>query len=170
MGLQVKDESKRVLQFFLRYPMKPGQRNTIKLDIIDLSTASNQYSRQYLADIDRYAICQSQATMFSHKLVALMDRYERFGSIAGRDIYDIHYFFVNGFSYDSKVLSERTGLKASVYLEKLLTFIEKKVNMRNIDEDLNVLLPPEKFKAIRQSLKTEVLILLKDETNRLRGV
>ena len=46
--------------------------------------------------------------MFAHKLVAVMDRFKKTGSIAGRDIYDIHYFFMNGFEYDADVIKERT--------------------------------------------------------------
>jgi len=74
-----------------------------------------------------------------------MDRYKIHNTIAGRDIYDIHYFFVHGFSYHAPVIRERTGLTTREYLEELIGFIQKFVNQTIINEDLNTLLPPSGF-------------------------
>lgn len=49
LNLTVKDESQKALQFFLKYPAPLGQRNTIKLDIIDNRLKSNKYAVQYLS-------------------------------------------------------------------------------------------------------------------------
>jgi len=49
----------------------------------------------------------------------------------------------------------------------LVELIEKKVTQTVINEDLNTLLPPEKFRMIRKSLKAEVLAMLKSEIDRL---
>jgi hypothetical protein len=104
--------------------------------------------------------------MFAHKLVAVLDRFEKTGGIAGRDIYDIHHFFMNGFDYNSEVIAERTKMLVRDYLVKLTDFIEKKVTDKIISEDLSTLLPYAEFTKIRKVLKREVLTLLKDEISR----
>jgi len=47
-------------------------------------------------------------------------------AIAGRDIYDIHFFFINSFKYSKQVIVERTGLNIKDYFIKLKDFVEKK--------------------------------------------
>lgn len=168
LNLEIKDEFKAALQFFLKYPTRAGQRNTIKLDIIDNQYTSSQYQTQYLEEIDRYAQCQTMETMFAHKLCALLDRFEKNKSIAGRDIYDLHYFFSQGYQYSKAVIQERAGKEVKDFLKQVYDFVEKKVSQKVIDQDLNVLLTPEKFTFIREKLKKELLVFLKDEIKRLR--
>ncbi len=100
--------------------------------------------------------------MFANKLVALLDRYEKNKTIAGRDIYDIHYFFMNGYKYDTSIIEERRKVDTQVFFDELISFIEKKITNTIIDQDLNMLLPPQKFKQIRKVLKKEVLMFLKN--------
>lgn len=74
--------------------------------------------------------------------------------IAGRDLYNIHHFFLMGGNrYLPEVIVERTGKKSAVYIKELIGFIKKKINDKIITEDLNFLLPPEKFKLIKRVLK-----------------
>jgi len=167
LDLKIKDESKNVLQFFLKYPTPDKKRNTIKLDIINTAIKSNKYSPQYLTEIDRYMNCQTIETMFGHKLVAVTDRFKKNKSIAARDIYDIHYFFLHGFEYNQEVIKQRTGIKPKDYLKKLHEFIEKNMTQTIINQDLNTLLEKKKFNLIRKNLKPEVLMLIKDEINRI---
>ena len=65
--------------------------------------------------------------MFAHKLVALIDRYEKNGTIAGRDMYDIHHFFQKGYSYSHEIIQERRKSDVSIFLKQLI-FLE-------LDED-----------------------------------
>jgi len=82
-------------------------------------------------------------------------------------LYDIHQFFSQGFSYNKEVIEERRGVKTKVYFRQLVDFIETKVTQNIMSEDLNYLLPPFRFSQIRKTLKTEVLMFLKDEIKRL---
>jgi len=94
LGLKIKDESAKVPQFFLKYPTnKTNARNTLKVDITFPAPLSNKYEAVRSNDIERIVICQDVSTMFANKLVAIIDRFVRHGSLAGRDIYDIHHFF-----------------------------------------------------------------------------
>lgn len=163
LGFIRKDISKVTVQDVLKYEAPQGVRNTLKLDAIGYSLSSSEYLPVYLADIDRYMLCQTIETMFAHKLVAVLDRYSKHESIAGRDIYDIHYFFTHQYTYTRAVIEDRTKVRVREYLAKLLGFIQEHVTQRTLNEDLNTLLPQEKYENIRKSLKIEVIAMLKAE-------
>jgi len=97
----------------------------------------------------------------------LYDRYQSNGSIAGRDLYDIHHYLQLGFKINTTVIEERTGREVNDYLMILLYFIENQINQKIIDQDLNFLLDYKKFKAIRQTLKTETIALLRDRSDQM---
>jgi hypothetical protein len=104
--------------------------------------------------------------MFANKLVAVKERYAQHRSIAGRDIYDIHHFFIQGYAYRGEVIRERTGLEPGQYLAVLKAFIQKHVTLTTINEDLNSLLPERQFQQVRKILIPETLSLLEREINR----
>ncbi len=163
LDLKISQKSNKSLFYLLKYSTKFGSRNTIKLSLIDTALKSNTYSSYYLAEIDRFAFCQTPDTMFANKLVAVIDRYRKHKMIAGRDIYDIHHFFLSGFHYNQAVIKERTAKKPTDYFKDLIKFIDTKVTDRIISEDLSFLLTHEKFKLIRKVLKRETLMFLKNE-------
>lgn len=167
LGLTIKEKSQRVPQYFLKYPARAEERNTIKIDATMPPPQANKYEPVELKEIDRIVMCQTVETMFANKLVALIDRYERNNSIAGRDIYDIHHFFMNGFNYDKEIIKERRSSEAKVFFIELKKFIEAKITQTIIEQDINTLLSYDKFKKIRQSLKKETLMFLDDEIKRL---
>lgn len=170
LGLFVKDKSKNGIQYFLRYEDSGSDRKILKIDASFPLFHANKYTPMRFLEIDRILICQTRETMFSHKLVAVMDRFNKTGNIAGRDIYDIHYFFMNGFEYDIGVIEERTGKSTKDFFSELVNFIDQKVTEKIISEDLNSLLPHDKFVIVRPILKREVLRLIKDEMKRLESV
>lgn len=157
IGLIIDQESKTQLQFFLKYKTHIGDRNTLKVEIIDNKVKSNIYDTLYFKEIDRFMQCQTIESMFSNKLVALTDRFEKHGSIATRDVYDINYFFNQGFSFVSEIIEERTGLKVKEYLIKLQDFIKANISQKLIIEDLNYLLDSDQLKSARKYLLLEVV-------------
>jgi predicted nucleotidyltransferase component of viral defense system len=163
LDLTVAEELDNALMFRVRYPSEPGKRNNLKVSVSSLVVRANKHQVQYLPEIDRMMTCQTVGTMFANKLVAVTDRYELHGTVAGRDIYDIHHFFVHGYSYNSQVILERTGLEAKEYFGKLSDFIKTHVTQTIINEDLNTLLPYEQFQQIRKVLIPETLALLEKE-------
>jgi predicted nucleotidyltransferase component of viral defense system len=163
LDLTVMEELDRALMFRLRYPSEPGKRSTLKVSANSLVVTANKYQVQYLSEIDRMMTCQTVETMFANKLVAVTDRYHQYESIAGRDIYDIHHFFVHGYSYDAQVIQERTGLEPKEYFSELSEFIKKHVTQTIINEDLNTLLPNKQFQQIRKVLIPETLAILERE-------
>ena len=160
LGFRVTLEFDRVLFFQLRYPSSPGKRSTLKVSVSNIRVEANQYKVQYFPEIDRLINSQTIETMFANKLVAVTDRYAQHRTIAGRDFYDIHHFFVQGYAYHEAIIRERTGVEPDEYLGKLIDFIKTHVTQTIIDEDLNSLLPYKKFQQIRKILIPETLSLL----------
>ena len=163
LGLELMAAFDQVLLFQLKYPNAPGKRNKLKVSANTLYAHANEYKVQYFPDVDRLINSQTIETMFANKLVAVQDHYAQHGTIASRDIYDMHHFLVQGYSYNPAVIRERTGLEPAVFLKELVAFIRENVTQRVINEDLNTLLPQQKFQSIRKVLIPETLSLLERE-------
>jgi len=163
LGLEIKDQSSKSLQFFLKYPAPTKERNILKIEILDKSFKNNDYAPQYIPSIDRTANCQTIETMFANKLVALTDRFKKGQSIAGRDVYDIHYFFTKGFDYKKEIIEERTKKDYKEYLRELKDFINEKVTIEVIEQDLGLLVPPQELKNIKKYIKQETINFLDAE-------
>ncbi len=168
LGLKIKDHSQKVPQFFLTYSDTKSKRNTLRFDVTFPAPNANEYEPIQFNEIDRIIHCQTVETMFANKLVALIERYEKHGSIAGRDIFDIHTFFIKGYKYKKEIIEERRkGQSLKDFFQKLHDFIENKVNQTILNEDLNYLLPSDIFQKKRKFLKPETLMFLRDEMRRI---
>jgi len=168
IGLEIKDESPKVLEFLLRYKAPQHERNSLRLDAVGYKYEANVYEPKQLPEINRTLMCQTKETMFAHKLVAITERYQKRESVAGRDIYDIHYFFINGYRYIPEIIEVRTKLKTPNYLSSLLDFIQEKITVSLLVSDLGTLLPKEKIAFIKTNLLQETIIFLKDEIQRIK--
>ena len=166
LKFSIKDFSKRGIQYFFHY--ENTGRKTLKLDTAFPLLPTSTYSPQRLTEIDRILTCQTKDTMFAHKLIALPGRYEANKTIAGRDVYDIHYFFLHGFSYNTGVIRERHGNDILAFFSNLSVFIEKNITDTLLQEDLGPLLSPDKLKHTRKYLKRETLMFVRDEIERLK--
>lgn len=165
LGLTVKDFSKKGIQYFLKY--ENTGRSTVKVEASFPLFSASTYASQRFVEIDRILTCQTKETMFAHKLVALQDRFAKTRHIAGRDVYDIHHFFLHGYHYNAKVIQERCGVDAKKFFLGLLSFFDRTVTDKVITEDLSSLLTSEKFVQMRKILKREVMLFIKDEIARL---
>ncbi len=167
LGLQIGDQSRAMPQYFLKYEAPAEERHTIKIDTTFPPLKANRYEPKRFHEIDRIITCQTLETMVANKLAALMDRYQKSEAIAGRDLYDIHVFFLRGFRYNEEVIRERTGKDTHRFFVDLIAFIEKHVTDQIITQDLSTLLPYEQFRRIRKALKQETLMFLRDELQRI---
>jgi predicted nucleotidyltransferase component of viral defense system len=168
LGLTIRDQSKVTPQYFLKYEAKEGERNTMKIDVTFPPPKANEYETKHFSEIDRIFFCQTFETMFANKLVALMERHQKNDSIAGRDVYDIHHFFLNGFRYNEAVIIERTGKTITKFFDDLILFVEKHITDELLSQDLNTLVPYEKFSRTRKTLRQETLTFLRDEKARIK--
>ena len=162
LGLTDDNRNTKSLFFNFKYKAPVNQRNKIKFSFFQNVVASNDYEAKFLPEINRTVKCQTIETMFANKLVTVIDRYNRNKEIEGRDIYDICYFFQEGFKFKEEIIKERTGLEVGEYIKKLIDFIDKKVTQKMIDQDLNILLPFSKFNKIRKTLKQDTLLYLRN--------
>jgi predicted nucleotidyltransferase component of viral defense system len=167
LGLVIRDQSKVTPQYFLKYQAKEGERNTMKIDVTFPPPKANRYETKRFFEIDRIFPCQTFETMFANKLVALMERHQKNDSIAGRDVYDVHHFFLNGFRYNEAVITERTDKTIPKFFDNLILFVEKNITNELLSQDLNTLLPYEKFTRVRKTLRQETLMFLRDERVRI---
>ena len=161
LGLEIKDQSKNTIQYFLKYPNMAHDRNTVAIDAVFPAPKENIYEPKKFVDIDRTIICQSKETMFANKLVAALDRWQKHQAVAGRDIYDIHHFFSQNFSFNEAVILERTGKKTKDFLTELIAFIEKHITETILAQDLSNLLDSNQLRKARKSLKQDTLIFLR---------
>lgn len=135
------------------------------LSVFNEVIKNNDYQKVKITEIDRFMTCQTVESMFANKLVSVMDRYNRHKKIAGRDIYDVKYFFEQGYEFKNEIIKERTGMETKDYIKKLIVFIEKEVTEDLINRDLNMLLAPDTFSKIRKTLKQDTLLFLKNLIN-----
>jgi len=161
LDLKIKDESKKHLQFFLRYKAKPKERNTLKLEINDDVNKANTYEKVFLLEVNMYCRAHTLGTMFANKLIAAQARSQKNGKIAGRDFYDIHHFFLEGVPINEAVIKEKTGLSTKEYLRSLSVFIEENLTETALNQDLNPLLKPARLGQVVKNLKQELLGILK---------
>lgn len=162
LGLVDDNKNKESLFFNFKYKAPQNQRNKIKFSFFQNLVVSNDYEARFLPEINRTVKCQTIETMFANKIVTVIDRYDRHDHIEARDIYDIYYFFSQGYNFKDEIIKERTGLEVEKYFKKLIDFIDKKVTQKMIDQDLNILLPLEKFTKIRKTLKQDTLLYLRN--------
>lgn len=166
LGLELKLAFDKSLFFQVKYQNDATKRSKLKVSASTNFVAGNQYKVHYFPEIDRLINSQTIETMFANKLVAVMDRFEQHQSIAGRDIYDIHHFFIKGYQYNLDVITERTGFSVDEYLKKLIDFIRKNVNQTIINEDLNSLLSAKQFQSVRKILIPEIVSFLEIEKDK----
>ncbi len=161
LGLTIKKEFSNVLLFQIQYPRPTSSRSSLKLSINTLKIKANEYQIQFFPEIDRFLNAQTVETMFANKLVAITDRWRLHHSLAGRDLYDVHHFFLSGYGYSPAVIKERTNMPPAKYLLSLHDFVKDHFTQQLIDEDLNSLLPALQFRAVRKILLPETLHFLK---------
>lgn len=169
LKLIIDDQSRRAPQYFLKYKAPKEERNTIKIDVAFPPAKANKYEAVRFTQIDRIITCQTRDTMFANKLAALFGRYQKNGLIAGRDIYDIHHFFENGWQYNVAVIKEFVNKTPGMFFKDLIELIEREVDEDLISRDINFLVPYEKFRVVRKFLKQETLMFLRDEISRLES-
>ncbi|MBU1105017.1 nucleotidyl transferase AbiEii/AbiGii toxin family protein [Candidatus Parcubacteria bacterium] len=163
LDLQIKDESKNYLQFFLKYDQLSFQRNTLKLEINDAPSKFNEYEKAKLLEISSYCNGHTPDTMVANKLLAAKGRYDKNGKISGRDFYDINYFLKQGLKVNKRVVEDISGLKYKEYIAELIDLIQNKLTIRLLNEDLNPLLPKDALNKKLPLIKDELIFVLKQE-------
>lgn len=167
LDFEIKDESRRHLQFFLKYKAPEGERNTLKLEINDDVSKYNEYEKVLLEQVNMYCNGHTLDTMFANKLIACKARYDKNGKIAGRDFYDIYKFFFQGLSINEKVIEERSGMEYVKYLKSLTAFIKKNLTKTLLNQDLNPLVKQRDLDKLIPHISDDIISFLEDEISRM---
>ena len=166
LNLEIKDESKNHLQFFLKYDAPEGERNTLKLEINDDVSRYNIYEKVLLKQINMYCNGHTLDTMFANKLVACKARFDKNRKIAGRDFYDIYQFFLQGIDINKKVVENRVNMGYTEYLKALIPFIQKKLTKKLLNQDLNPLMEQKELNSFLPHIKDSLITFIQDEIAR----
>ncbi len=94
--------------------------------------------------------------MFAHKLVALMDRKQ----LANRDLFDIHWMLYQKWDVNENIIETSTGYNLVTYLEKVLTFIDKKVSSRSLLDGLGELLDEKQKYWVKNKMVDDLKVLI----------
>ena len=126
----------------------------IKIDISRSIWKSNKYEivNFFWTDLN----IQTKDTIFANKLVALMDR----KNLANRDIYDVYFFFKNGFEINEDVIFERTEKKVKEYFWDMIIFLNKLPKNYKISEWLGEVLNEKQKTFVKNKLLQELIGIL----------
>ena len=127
--------------------------HTVKIEISRRPTKSNFVIKNYLGIAINVT---TKKDAFANKLVALTDRKKT----AMRDLFDIYYFFSQGWEINEEIIKLKTGLSLKEYLSKCIEFIEQ-LSDRHILEGLGELVNNKQKDWIRNSLKKDTIFLIK---------
>ncbi len=94
--------------------------------------------------------------MFANKLMAM---YERIGKTS-RDIFDVYFFYKNGWEINKALVEQRAKLPYAQVLENCIELLDKMQNRHILDGLGELLSGPQKDWA-RDKLKSETIFLLK---------
>jgi hypothetical protein len=67
------------------------------------------------------------------------------------------------------VIEERTGESYVSYLESLISFIDKHLTKRLLNQDLNPLLKQDELDKVLPNIKDSIIVFLEDEVFRVKG-
>lgn len=131
---------------------EPGAQN-IKIEINRRQFGSNYQMKTFLGIS---MLVMTESDMFAHKLMAM---YERIGKTS-RDIFDVNYFFKQGWEINRSIVEQRSGLPFKEALQKCVDMLER-MDDRHILDGLGELLSEPQKDWARAKLKEEAIFFLK---------
>jgi len=146
----------------LSYKLKySDQSSALKVDISDRIDLNKLNQYEVLDVVSGVPInILKKEDMFAHKLITIRDRFENKKinkAVANRDLYDIYFFFAQGWDFNKQIIELRSGVMAKKYLEELKKFIEKNVDQKNILNGIGALVDDKKRQWVKNNLKIEVI-------------
>lgn len=146
---------KRNTLFFLLLYGQTEQNIKIEISVRDLK---NDFEVLNYLGLPMYVM--KKPDIFANKLAALCIR----GKTAARDVFDIHFFFSQGWDINEKIIEYWTGKNLNEYLKDCVRTIEKIPNNK-ILQGLGQLVDGKQKTWIRNNLKTETVLFMKAIVN-----
>jgi len=147
---EIKDmqDKKSTLFFLLLYE---NHAHNIKVEISKKEFPNHYKLKNYLGIP---MLIMRKKDMFSHKLVALLER--KF--IANRDLFDIWFFMKNNFEFNKEMIKLRTEIGYKEYFKKCILTIGE-INEKYILQGLGEVLSEQQKIWVKENLKKELLFL-----------
>lgn len=159
-GIGTMEPAEKALSYRLKYSDDP-EASGLKIEIsdrIDLNKLNRYEVLDVVSGVPLNVL--SKRDIFAHKLVALKDRFENKKinkTVANRDLYDICFFFQEGWDFNEDIIKLRRGIVAKEYLKELKKFIENNANEKNILNGIGALVDDKKRDWVKNNLKKEVI-------------
>jgi len=151
----IKEQQKKRfnLIFVLSYNEKEFSAQNVKIEINRRNFNSQYELKNYLGITMKVMVKED---MFAHKLVAASERLGK----TNRDLFDVWFFLKNDWSINKAIVEERTKMKFSDFLNKLIQSMEKLAE-RGILAGMGELLDEKTKNWVKLHLKEDLLFLLK---------
>lgn len=145
-----KYKKRHTLFFMLSYD---NALQNVKVDISRRNSISRYEVRSFLSVS---MLVMNKEDMFANKLVALVDRIGR----TNRDIFDVWFFLKNNWSYNGKIIEQRSGMSTADFLQKAITVLSA-MSDKNILSGIGELLSNKQKNWAKANLKNDTLFLLR---------
>ena len=151
----IKEQQKKRfnLIFVLSYNEKEFSAQNVKIEINRRNFNSQYELKNYLGITMKVMVKED---MFAHKLVAASERLGK----TNRDLFDVWFFLKNDWSINQAIVEERTKMKFSDFLNKLIQSMEKLAE-RGILAGMGELLDEKTKNWAKTHLKEDLVFLLK---------
>jgi predicted nucleotidyltransferase component of viral defense system len=125
----------------------------IKVELNKRKLTGNDYEIQTIKDTP--IRCMTRETSIAHKLLALSERFYN------RDLYDVHFFFKNHFSFKEEIILERNGKSAQHLIHMLIQELPKHFTENSVLAGLGEVLTDKQKSRVKAHLLDKTLALLK---------
>jgi predicted nucleotidyltransferase component of viral defense system len=146
--LNIKDEYEKKFTYFFLLNYWENQKN-IKLEInknkieLDTYTPVNLFWTNVLA--------MTKDAIFANKLLALSSRYKN------RDLFDIHFFFKEGFPINEKIIKAKSNKTLKTFLSDIKVQIPKHYNKNTILAEIGDLISDKQKYFMKNQIVSEVV-------------
>jgi predicted nucleotidyltransferase component of viral defense system len=148
---KIKDSHNKMHSIFFLMNYEIGQHN-IKIDINKRQFSSSYEIKKYLGVTMQ---CMVLSDTIAHKMVALYERMEE----ATRDIFDVHFFLSQSFNINTDIITARTGLTYSDFVDVLISKLEQ-VPSNMLLSGLGELIDEKQKVWVKNTMISELLPLL----------
>jgi len=150
----VKDKKDKQFTYFLLLDYWSIEHN-IKIEISKKQYKNTKY--ELVNFFWKQIRAMEKSSIFAHKLVALSER------MKNRDLFDVDFFFKQGFPIDKDIIIERTWWTYKEFLEKLLIIIPKEFKHNTILAEIWDLISNKQKDFMKTKMVDEVLWFIKLE-------
>lgn len=136
-----------------------SQEHNIKIEISKKQYKNTEY--EIVNFFWKPIRAMKKSSIFAHKLVALSER------MKNRDLFDVDFFFKQGFPINEEIIVERTWLSYKAFLEKLLMIIPQTFKPHTILAEIWDLITAQQKHFMKTKLVDEVVWLIQLELFKL---